>query len=59
MPDGRSPTRAQEHDFGDDAELLEVQGPCGDDVVRTEGDCGLVLPGKAGVRALCKARGSR
>jgi len=33
-----------------------VQGPCGDDVVRTENDCGLVLPGKAGIRALCKAR---
>ncbi len=36
-----------------------MQGPCGDDAVRTEDDCGLVLPGKAGVRALCKARTAR
>ena len=47
---------AQEYSFGDDTELLEVQGPCGDDVVTTEDDCGLVLPGKPGVRPLCRVR---
>ena len=45
----------QEYVFGRDAVLLEVNGPCSDDVVKTEDDCGLVLPGKPGVRALAKA----
>ena len=36
--------------------LLEVAGSSGDDVVKTEDDCGLVLPGKPGVRALSKVR---